>query len=161
MRHLVDGHDWRIINTIFYKDISGEVRHLWFALSIHGLNPFDQVRSNHSTWPMTLCIYNLPPWVCMKRSYIQMLLLIQGPRQPGNDIDVFLKPVIDELVEVFEKGVSDVLGRVQKGTCHDQGSTYRYNHRPARSRFVVRREDKRLYWMCRVLGRHRCGKSAK
>ena len=34
------------------------------------------------------------------------------------------------------------MGRVQKGTCHDQGSIYRYNHRPARSRFVVRREDK-------------------
>ena len=37
-----------------------------------------------------------------------MPLLIQGPRQPGNDIDVFLKPVIDELVEIFEKGVLDV-----------------------------------------------------
>ena len=37
-----------------------------------------------------------------------MPLLIQGPRQPGNDIDVFLEPVIDELVEMFEKGVPDV-----------------------------------------------------
>ena len=44
----------------------------------------------------------------MKQSHIQMPLLIQGPRQPGNDIDVFLEPVIDELVEVFEKGVEDV-----------------------------------------------------
>ena len=55
-----------------------------------------------------LCIYNVPPWVYMKWSYIQMPLLIQGPRQPGNDIDVFLEPVIDELVEMFEKGVEDV-----------------------------------------------------
>jgi hypothetical protein len=37
-----------------------------------------------------------------------MPLLIQGPRQPGNDIDVFLEPVIDELVEMFENGVDDV-----------------------------------------------------
>ena len=108
MRHPADGHDWRTINTMFYKDIGGEVRHLWFALSTDGMNHFDQVRSNHSTWPVTLCIYNLPPWVCIKQSYIQMPLLIQGPRQPGNDIDVFLEPVIDELVEVFEKGVEDV-----------------------------------------------------
>ena len=100
MRHPADGHDWRTVNTMFYKDIGGEVRHLWFALSTDGMNPFDQVRSNHSTWPVTLCIYNLPPWVCMKRSYIQMPLLIQGPRQPRNDIDVFLEPVIDELVEM-------------------------------------------------------------
>ena len=34
--------------------------------------------------------------------------LIQGPRQPGNDIDVFLEPVIDELVEMLENGVPDV-----------------------------------------------------
>ena len=90
-----------------------------------------------------------------------MPLLIQGPRQPENDIDVFLEPVIDELVEMFEKGVPDIWDEYKKGTCHDQGSTYRYNHRPARSRFVVQREDKRLYWMCQVLGRHQCGKSAK
>ena len=37
-----------------------------------------------------------------------MPLLIQGPRQPRNDIDVLLEPVIDELVEMFEKGVPDV-----------------------------------------------------
>ena len=37
-----------------------------------------------------------------------MPLLIQWPRQPRNDIDVFLEPVIDELVEMFEKGVKDV-----------------------------------------------------
>ena len=47
MRHPADGHDWRTINTMFYKDIGGEVRHLWFALSTDVMNPFDQVRSNH------------------------------------------------------------------------------------------------------------------
>jgi hypothetical protein len=30
-------------------------------LSTYEMNPFDQVRSNHSTWPVTLYIYNLPP----------------------------------------------------------------------------------------------------
>ena len=34
---------------MFYKDISGELRHLSFALSIDEMNPFDQVRSNLST----------------------------------------------------------------------------------------------------------------
>ena len=50
----------------------------------------------------------------MKRSYIQMPLLIQGPRQPGNDIDVFLEPVIDELVEMFGKGVPNVWDEYKK-----------------------------------------------
>jgi hypothetical protein len=49
MRHSADGLDWRTVNTMFYKNIGGEVRHLWVALTTDGMNPFDQVRSNHST----------------------------------------------------------------------------------------------------------------
>ena len=41
MRHSTDGKDWRIVNTMFYKNIGGEVRHLWFGLSTDGMNPFD------------------------------------------------------------------------------------------------------------------------
>jgi hypothetical protein len=26
---------------MFYKEIGGEVRHLWFGLSTDGMNPFD------------------------------------------------------------------------------------------------------------------------
>ncbi|GJY50506.1 transposon protein [Tanacetum coccineum] len=61
--------------------------------------------SRHSTWPVLLCIYNLPPWLCMKRKYIMMSLLIQGPKQPGNDIDVYLRPLIDDMIDLWEKGV--------------------------------------------------------
>jgi hypothetical protein len=52
---------------------------------------------SHSTWPVTLCIYNLPPWLCMKRKFIMMPVLIQGLKQPGNDIDVYVRPLVDEL----------------------------------------------------------------
>ena len=37
-----------------------------------------------------------------------MPLLIQGPKQPGNDIDVLLELVIDELLQMWETGVKDV-----------------------------------------------------
>ena len=50
----------------------------------------------------------------MKWSYIQMPLLIQRLRQPENNIDVFLELVIDELVEMFEKGVPDVWDEYKK-----------------------------------------------
>ncbi|KAD4585589.1 hypothetical protein E3N88_23190 [Mikania micrantha] len=61
--------------------------------------------SRHSTWPVLLCNYNLPPWLCMKRKYIMMTLLIQGPKQPGNDIDVYLAPLIDDLKTLWAPGV--------------------------------------------------------
>ena len=70
------------------------------------MNPFGEQSSGHSTWPLTLCIYNLPPWFCMKRKFIMMPVLIPGPKQPGNDIDVYLKPLIDDLLLLWkEEGV--------------------------------------------------------
>jgi len=33
-----------------------------------------------------------------------MPILIQGPRQPGNDIDVFLQPLMEELLQLWRKG---------------------------------------------------------
>ena len=34
-----------------------------------------------------------------------LTLLIPGPKQPGNDIDVFLEPLIDDLIELWNNGV--------------------------------------------------------
>ena len=32
-----------------------------------------------------------------------MPVLIQGPRQPGNDIDVYLRPLVEELLQLWDK----------------------------------------------------------
>src|SRR4051794_39556983 len=89
-----------------FKSFSHDARNLRFGLSIDGFNPFGEQSCSHSTWPVTLCIYNLPPWLCMKRKFIMMPVLIQGPRQPGNDIDVYLRPLVDELLQLWaEPGV--------------------------------------------------------
>jgi len=41
----------------------------------------------------------------MKRKYMIMPLLISGPKQPGNDIDVFLAPLLEELHKLWRDGV--------------------------------------------------------
>jgi len=89
LRHPADGSQWRVIDREFLE-FADEARNLRFALSMDGFNPFREQSSSHSTWPVTLCIYNLSPWLCMNRKFIMMPMLIQGPKQPGNDIDVYL-----------------------------------------------------------------------
>ncbi|KAK1682723.1 hypothetical protein QYE76_043571 [Lolium multiflorum] len=37
----------------------------------------------------------------LKRKFIMMPVLIQGPKQPGNDIDVYLKPLVEELLQLW------------------------------------------------------------
>ncbi|KAK9183557.1 hypothetical protein WN944_026710 [Citrus x changshan-huyou] len=58
--------------------------------------------------------YNLPPWMCMKEPYMFMSFLIPGPKGAGNDIDAYLRPLINELNELWENGVNtyDVSTRI-------------------------------------------------
>jgi hypothetical protein len=37
----------------------------------------------------------------MKRKFIMMPVLIQGPRQPSNNIEVYLRPLVDELLQLW------------------------------------------------------------
>jgi hypothetical protein len=97
LRHPTDGSQWRAIDREFLKFVD-DVRNLRFALSLDGMNPFGEHSSSHNTWPVALCIYNLPPCLCMKRKFIMMPMLIQGPKQLGNDIDVYLRPLVEELL---------------------------------------------------------------
>src|SRR3954466_8769639 len=102
LRHHFDGSQWRKIERDF-PDFAGDARNLWFGLSTDGMNPFEEQSCSHSTWPVTLCIYNLPPWLCMKRKFNMMPVLIQGLKQPGNEIDVYLRPLVEELLLLWAK----------------------------------------------------------
>jgi hypothetical protein len=87
------------------KEFGDEARNVRFALSTDGINPFGDLRTTHSTWPVILTIYNLPPHLCQKRMYLLLTYLISGPRQPGNDIDVFLEPLMEDMNITWEDGV--------------------------------------------------------
>uniref|UniRef100_A0A2N9GHE4 Transposase-associated domain-containing protein n=1 Tax=Fagus sylvatica TaxID=28930 RepID=A0A2N9GHE4_FAGSY len=78
LRHPANSMAWKRLDEI----------HSWFALDYHniklglttdGFNPFG------------------PFWI--------MSMFIPGPKSPGNDIDVYLQPLIDELKQLWEHGV--------------------------------------------------------
>ncbi|GJX71678.1 reverse transcriptase domain-containing protein [Tanacetum coccineum] len=81
MQHPVDGRAWKKFDT----------------------------RQSYSMWPVILTTYNLPPWLCMKESYLTLTLLIHGPKSLGKDIDVYLRPLIDDLEDLWAlKGVKTI-----------------------------------------------------
>ena len=41
----------------------------------------------------------------MKESTFMLTLLIPGPKLPGNDIDVFLRPLVEDLKHLWNSGV--------------------------------------------------------
>ncbi|XP_042950146.1 uncharacterized protein LOC122282038 [Carya illinoinensis] len=104
MRHPADSESWKT----FDKDHSwfaGDARNVRLGLASDGFNPFNNLAKPYSIWPVILVLYNLPPWSCMKDQFFMTSLLIPGPKSPGNDIDVYLQPLVDELVELWEHGV--------------------------------------------------------
>ena len=38
-----------------------------------------------------------PPWLCMKKRYVHLCMVIQGPKQPGNDLCLYMRLLKDEL----------------------------------------------------------------
>ena len=65
LRHPADGKQWQDFNDN-HRDFADEPRNVRFALSTDGMNPFAERSSKHSTWPVILTIYNLPPWLMQK-----------------------------------------------------------------------------------------------
>ncbi|XP_056688619.1 uncharacterized protein [Spinacia oleracea] len=59
----------------------------------------------HSTWPVILINYNLPPWLLSKSEFLMLALLIPGPLSPDNDIDIYLQPLIKDLKDLWEFGL--------------------------------------------------------
>ncbi|XP_074356133.1 uncharacterized protein LOC141695821 [Apium graveolens] len=105
LRHPSDSPQWRTIDGKF-PEFGSNARNLRLGLCADGMNPYRTLSYNHSTWPVLLSIYNLPPWLCMKWKYIMLVLLVSGPKEPGNNIDVYLQPLIEDLNLMWDKGVT-------------------------------------------------------
>ena len=104
LRHPADCEAWKEFNKM-YDTFARDSRNVRLGLSSDGFNPFADMSSKYSTWPVILVPYNLPPWKCMKESFFMLSLLIPGLKAPRNDIDVFLQPLIKDLKELWEVGV--------------------------------------------------------
>ncbi|XP_019255009.1 PREDICTED: uncharacterized protein LOC109233579 [Nicotiana attenuata] len=104
MRHPADGEAWKDFDSL-HLDFSRDPRNIRLGLSSDGFNPFRTMSISHSTWPVMSMNYTLSPWICMKLEYIMLSMIIPGPSSPGNDIDVYLQPLIEELKKLWETGI--------------------------------------------------------
>lgn len=103
LNHPADGDAWKDFDCK-HKDFATDARNIRLRLATDGFNPFGMSHS-YRMWPVFVVPYNLPPWACMDQSNLMMALLIPGPQSTGNDFDVFMEPLIEEL-QLLWKGVS-------------------------------------------------------
>ena len=104
MRHPVDSAAWKNFDSR-HPDFARDPRNVRLGLAADGFNPFGNMSLSYSMWPVVLANYNLPPWMCMKENNFLLTLLIPGPKSPGRNMDVFLRPLVDELKELWTNGI--------------------------------------------------------
>ena len=101
MRHCSNSPAWKHFN-LTHPSFASESRNVRLGLCTDGFQPYEQSGQQYSCWPVILTPYNLPPWMCMKEEYMFLTIIVPGPKNPKNNLDVFLQPLIAELKELWE-----------------------------------------------------------
>jgi hypothetical protein len=55
-----------------------EPRIVRLSLAADGANPFGELRSTYSVWPVFVINNNLPPWMSIKREHTMLAMIVPG-----------------------------------------------------------------------------------
>jgi hypothetical protein len=100
MGHLSNSLAWKALDN-FDPYFACDARNLRIGLTTDGFDPFSSPSVPYSCWPIFVVPYNLPPSLCMKYEFIFLCLIIPGLYSPGQQINVMLRPLIEELKQLW------------------------------------------------------------
>jgi hypothetical protein len=95
-----DGKAWKHFNRV-YPQFSVELRNVRLGLCTSGFNQFESFAAPYSFWLVILMIYYLPPGMCMRLNFMFFYMVIRSPNSLGRNINVRLRPLIDELKQLW------------------------------------------------------------
>ncbi|KAL0439468.1 UNVERIFIED_CONTAM: hypothetical protein Slati_2429800 [Sesamum latifolium] len=104
MCHPSDAEAWRHFDRT-HPDFAAEPRNARLSLCTDGFAPHGQYGRTYSCWPVILTPYNLPPGMCMSSEYMFLTMVIPGPSNSKRLIDVYLKPLVEELQNLWHVGI--------------------------------------------------------
>ncbi|KAM6569640.1 hypothetical protein CsatB_017625 [Cannabis sativa] len=104
IRHPADAEEWKHFDRR-HPSFALEPRNVRLGLATDWFNPFGNMSNAYSVWPVILVPYNLPLWKCMKLESLMLSLLVLGRTASGKDMNVFMRPLIDGLRELWDSGV--------------------------------------------------------
>jgi hypothetical protein len=77
MRMPADGSTFKEIEEK-WPHFKEEPRNLKLSLAADGVNPYGEMRSTYSVWPIFVISNNIPPWLSIKREHIMLTLIVPG-----------------------------------------------------------------------------------
>jgi len=102
MVHPSDGDAWVHFDGK-HPGKAEEARNVRVALATDGFNPYGMMAAPYTCWPVFVIPLNLSPGVMFQPKNVFLSLIIPG--HPGNNMGVFMEPLIDELIDAWENGV--------------------------------------------------------
>ncbi|KAL0433367.1 UNVERIFIED_CONTAM: hypothetical protein Slati_2671000 [Sesamum latifolium] len=87
-----------------YLNFAEEPRNVRLGLCTDGFVPHGQYDRTYSCWIVILTGYNSPRCICMSSEYM-FLMVIPGPSNSKRLIDMYLEPLIEELLQLWYVGV--------------------------------------------------------
>jgi hypothetical protein len=94
MVHPSDGEAWKHFNSV-HPHFSA------LGLCTDEFNSFGSFVASYSCWSVILTVYNLPLGMCMRPEFMFLSMVIPGPSSPRLNINVCLRPLIDELMQLW------------------------------------------------------------
>ena len=104
MCDVFEGRVWKDFQEVDGLSFLGSPRNYALMLNVGWLQPFDH--TPYSVGVLYLVLMNLPRGERFKRQNIFLVGIIPGPSEPKHDINSFLAPLVDELISLWEVGVS-------------------------------------------------------
>jgi len=98
-----DGEAWKHFNSV-HPYFSAESRNVRLGLCTDGFNPFGSFVVPYSCWSIILTVYNLPLGICMRSEFMFSSTFTPDPSSLSRNIDVYLRPFIDELTQLWSFG---------------------------------------------------------
>jgi len=96
MVHPADAEAWKYFDGC-HSEKAGESRNVRVALATDGFNPYGMAAAPYTCWPVFIIPLNLPPGVMF------LSLIISG--YPGDNMCVYMEPLVDDLLRAWEEGV--------------------------------------------------------
>jgi hypothetical protein len=100
MVHPSDSGAWKTLDN-FDPEFDRDARNVHIGFAADGFTPFGDNVASYSCWPMFVVPYNLPPSLCMKNEFMFLCVIVPGLDHPRPKLNVMLRPLIDELKELW------------------------------------------------------------
>ncbi len=104
MCDVFEGRVWRDFQEVDGLSFLGSPRNYALMLNVDWLQPFDH--TPYSVGVLYLVLMNLPRSEHFKRQNIFLVGIVPGPSEPKLNINSFLAPLVDELISLWEVGIT-------------------------------------------------------